>query len=158
MDNNRTIIKNVLLCYYLPRTIFPKIYKEASDINKSIGQIQKIRQFFIILKLEYTVNLCKTELIKTMAKIIVNSSETLNRFYEGFMRYLNPFKVKVPAIQKLGNRNQSNGFYTMGTLTFNPFRATGLFLYPLKTSKNLCFSDVFRGYRKRTVPSNGLMC
>ena len=70
MDNNRTIIKNVLLFYYLPRTIFPKIYKEVSDMNKSIGYIQKIRQFFIILKLEHTVNLCKTELIKTMAKII----------------------------------------------------------------------------------------
>ena len=28
----------------------------------------------------------------------------------------------------------------------NPFHATGLFRYPLKTSENLWFSDVFRGY------------
>ena len=39
---------------------------------------------------------------------------------------------------------------------FNPFHATGLFLYPLKTSKNLRFSDVFRGYRKRPMAWNGL--
>ena len=30
----------------------------------------------------------------------------------------------------------------------NPFHATGLFLYHLKTSENLGFSDVFREYRK----------
>ena len=33
--------------------------------------------------------------------------------------------------------------------SFNPFYATGLFLYPLKTSENQKFSDVFMGYRKR---------
>ena len=37
------------------------------------------------------------------------------------------------------------------------FHATGLFLHPLKTSKNLWFSDVFRGYRKRSVAWNGLI-
>ena len=31
------------------------------------------------------------------------------------------------------------------TLTFNPFQANVPFLYPLKTSENLWFSDVFRG-------------
>ena len=35
--------------------------------------------------------------------------------------------------------------------TINPFHATGLFLYPLKTSVNLWFSDVFMGSRKRPV-------
>ena len=33
----------------------------------------------------------------------------------------------------------------------NLFHATGLFLYPLKTSEKLCFSDVFSGYKKRPV-------
>ena len=33
----------------------------------------------------------------------------------------------------------------------NPFYATGLFLYLLKTPENQTFSDVFRGYRKRRV-------
>ena len=39
----------------------------------------------------------------------------------------------------------------------NRFHATGLFLYPLKTSENQRFSDVFRCYRKRPVAWNGLM-
>ena len=38
---------------------------------------------------------------------------------------------------------------------FNPYHAAGLFLYTLKTSENLRFSDVFRGYRKRIVAWNG---
>ena len=38
----------------------------------------------------------------------------------------------------------------------NPFYATFLFLHPLKTSKNLWFSDIFRRYRKRSVTCNGL--
>ena len=40
---------------------------------------------------------------------------------------------------------------------FNPFHTTGLFLYPLKTSGNQMFSDVFRGYRKRPVAWTGLI-
>ena len=39
----------------------------------------------------------------------------------------------------------------------NPFHATGLFRKPLKTSENLWFSDVFRGYQKRPVAWNGLI-
>ena len=31
-------------------------------------------------------------------------------------------------------------------LLLNPFQATCLFLYPLKTSKNLWVPDVFKGY------------
>ena len=38
----------------------------------------------------------------------------------------------------------------------NPFHATGLFLYPLKT-ENQKFSDVFRGYRKRSVTWNAFI-
>ena len=33
----------------------------------------------------------------------------------------------------------------------NQFHATGIFRYPLKTTKNLWFSVVFRGYRKMPV-------
>ena len=40
----------------------------------------------------------------------------------------------------------------------NPFLPTCLFLYPLKTSENLWFSDVFRGYRKRPVTWNEFKC
>ena len=38
----------------------------------------------------------------------------------------------------------------------NPFQANVPYLYPLKTSGNLWFSDVFRGYRKGTLAWNGL--
>ena len=41
---------------------------------------------------------------------------------------------------------------------FTPFHATSLFLYPLKTSENERFSDVFREYRKRPVAWKGLPC
>ena len=37
-------------------------------------------------------------------------------------------------------------------MVFSSFHATGFFLYPLKISENQRFSDVFRGYRKRSVP------
>ena len=39
----------------------------------------------------------------------------------------------------------------------NPFLATGFFLYPLKTSENLWFSNFFRGYRKRPERWNWLV-
>ena len=42
------------------------------------------------------------------------------------------------------------------TCLLNPFHATDLFLYSLKTLKNQGFSDVFRGYIKRPVTRNGL--
>ena len=38
---------------------------------------------------------------------------------------------------------------------FNPFHSTDLFLYPLKTSENLWYSIVSRGYSKKTVAWNG---
>ena len=39
----------------------------------------------------------------------------------------------------------------------NPLHTTDLFWYPLKTSENLWFSDVFRGYKERSVGWNGLI-
>ena len=40
---------------------------------------------------------------------------------------------------------------------FNPFLSNIPFIYPLKTSENKRFSDVFRGYKKGTLETNGLM-
>ena len=37
------------------------------------------------------------------------------------------------------------------TETINPFYSNVTFLYPQKTSENLWFSDVFRGYRNVTL-------
>ena len=39
----------------------------------------------------------------------------------------------------------------------NPFHATGLFQYLLKTTESLWFSDVFRGYRKKQVARNWIV-
>ena len=46
-------------------------------------------------------------------------------------------------------------FQNHHNMTINPFHATCLFRYPLKTSENRRFSDVFRGYRMRPVAWNG---
>ena len=40
----------------------------------------------------------------------------------------------------------------------DPFHAIGVFLYPLKTSENQRFSDLFRRYRKTPVAWNGSTC
>ena len=48
-------------------------------------------------------------------------------------------------------------FELFGQFLLNPFYATDLFQYSLKTSENQRFSDVFRGYRKRPVAWNGLI-
>ena len=37
---------------------------------------------------------------------------------------------------------------------FNPFHATNLFLYRLKTLKNFSFLNIFKGYRKKPVAEN----
>ena len=44
------------------------------------------------------------------------------------------------------------------SVLFNPFAPNARFLYPLKTSENLRFSDVFRGKRKGVLETNGLIC
>ena len=40
---------------------------------------------------------------------------------------------------------------------FNPLMSSVTFLYPLKTSENLRFSDVFKGYKNVTLDINGLI-
>ena len=43
-------------------------------------------------------------------------------------------------------------FLKLGILLFfKQFDETGLFLYPLTTSENHWFSDIFKGYRKNSV-------
>ena len=40
---------------------------------------------------------------------------------------------------------------------FNPFHATVIFQYPLETSEDLWFSDIYKGYRKRPEAWNRLI-
>ena len=42
-------------------------------------------------------------------------------------------------------------------ILFSPLMSSVTFSYPLKTSENLRFSDVFRGYKKVTLDINRLM-
>ena len=45
----------------------------------------------------------------------------------------------------------------VNTTSLEPSHASGFFLYLLRTSENLWFSDVFRGSRKKAVARNGLL-
>ena len=59
-------------------------------------------------------------------------------------------KYHVKSKNKSSKRhNKKNFFYQINFL--KPFHATGFFLYPLKTSENQQFFDVFRGDKKRRV-------
>ena len=42
-------------------------------------------------------------------------------------------------------------------MVINPFQANALVLYTLKTPENLWFSGVLKGYKMRTLATNGLM-
>ena len=45
---------------------------------------------------------------------------------------------------------------TFSGCSFNPLMSSVTFLYPLKTSEKLRFSDVFRGYKTVALDINGL--
>ena len=60
------------------------------------------------------------------------------------------FKFAVGFFPLRGGENER-------TFLINPFHATSLLRYPLKTWKNQRFSDAFRGYRKRPVAWNKLI-
>ena len=62
-------------------------------------------------------------------------------------------KGYIPLDRKCKLKEHKTFIKPPGNL-LNPFHATDLFLYPRKTSENLRFSDVFRGYRKRPVAWN----
>ena len=75
--------------------------------------------------------------------------------------------LKKPSLIRVKNNNGLNFFFPQLPCiaskmlwrplcsAFNPFHATGLFQYPMKTSVKFRFSDVFRGYRKRPVTWKG---
>ena len=81
------------------------------------------------------LNFCYYELLQEGAKFI----------QKNFM-----FKDNI----KLSNFLTRNEIELFCKIPANSFHATNLFLYPLKTSENQTFSDVFGGYGKRTVAKN----
>ena len=64
------------------------------------------------------------------------------------------------GVHKLGTKvsKYKKAFYpcTYYGVVFNP-SSTNLLLFPSKTSENLWFSDIFRGYRSGTLVENGIM-
>ena len=49
------------------------------------------------------------------------------------------------------------GIFWWKIFVLNQFIVTSFFIYPVKTSKHLLFSNYFRGYRKRSVVWNGFI-
>ena len=47
--------------------------------------------------------------------------------------------------------SENEGEKASGVFRFNPFSTNVLLLYPLETSENRGFSDVFRGYKSATL-------
>ena len=64
----------------------------------------------------------------------------------GVIYYLTTILDKIALDRPLISKS-----YRLATSVFNPYSPNVTFLYPLKTSENLRFSDVFRGYRKVTL-------
>ena len=94
---------------------------------------------------------------------------TLKRRYVSTVKELSQFQLfrnwniqsyqEICLSQGLGEHTTpccSSSLKEILFLLINPFHATDLFWYPLKTSENQRFSDVFRGYQKRSVAWNGL--
>ena len=69
---------------------------------------------------------------------------TLNKFngFQANVPFLTTGKVDFQVVSYNSN--------------FNPFQPNVPFLFPLKTSENLWFSNIFRGYRNGTLALNGL--
>ena len=65
------------------------------------------------------------------------------------------FVIFDPCLMNNVLRTTETRMYKIWKSNLTRFRPTFPFLYFLKTSENLCFFDVFRGYRKGTLVWNG---
>ena len=73
----------------------------------------------------------------------------------------NEMKIAVLITNVLSNSTSNSPYKKilqdiLVKILVNPFKANALFLYPLKTSENLRFSDIFKGY-KNILGLNGLI-
>ena len=67
-----------------------------------------------------------------------------------------PWKIPVKKFQNTYFSEQLFSKNTSSGCSFKPLMSSVTFLYPLKTSENLRFSDVFRGYKNLTLDINEL--
>ena len=113
------------------RIVNSVIYKIVTGRVKlcNLTQMETVKQsrYFLIFFLH-----SNTPPVKISMLIISTSwfnNESMTHVTESSSRNLGLFNVSI-------------------TSSLNPFQATGLFLYHLKTSQKLRLTDVFRGYRK----------
>ena len=77
------------------------------------------------------------------------------------MKYHDPFTNNISFIHiPLKSFSRSSGWFlydgSNGHKLVNPFVPNALFLHLLKTTENFTVFDVFRGYRKCALGTNGL--
>ena len=78
-----------------------------------------------------------------LKKVLNTAQKTIYAIWDFFSKFFYRFKHKFLYEKVATSKNILE--------SFNPYQATDLFWFPLKTSENLWFSDVFRGYQKRSV-------
>ena len=66
------------------------------------------------------------------------------------------FTVKKISIEKASSIDLRHLAIQVETNAFNQLQTNAPFSYPLKTSEDLWFSDIFRGFKKATLVSNWL--
>ena len=91
------------------------------------------------------------------AKILFNRIKRCHiprrKFVWVFFAVLNSFFLWFQETYELST---FNSIALLSNHIFNPFSTSVPLPYPLKTSENQRFSDVFRGYRSETLVENGL--
>ena len=97
--------------------------------------------------------------LRTLSYVSVCNLKQLRLF---FSEIISMYPIMTSALAGLFLNSCSavslkNLFSMVGT-AFNQFYSSVTFLYHLKMSENLWFSDVFREYRNLTLESNGWMC
>ena len=114
--------------------MYPKKY--LSKCEKKNGTILSIRRYCYIILQSNIIYIAKFFIFKIWWKFLVfiNLGHTIKKYQESL----------------------STSWLHICTEPCNPFHANDLFWCPLKTSENLWFSNVFRGYQKRSVTWNGL--
>ena len=114
----------------------------------------------IFWKLEYirvlvdNVWKSKTELLSKLPHHVkfVSTLVFSDPYFPNYKRICNWFNIRQENAdqQKLISRHISQSVFLKWVM-INPFESSVTFLYPLKTSENLWFSDVFRGYRNMSL-------
>ena len=111
---------------------------------------------YIIYKLLYIFLHVKKTLLQTFLLVFkilfLKSSKVFIVSWSNFLKNRPPHKCfPVNFATFFKNTFFAEYLQTTASVIINPFYSSVTFLYPLKTSENQKFSDVFRGYRNATL-------